>query len=429
MPTKRAIDRLLIWTQQRIKAKHLMEERLTKLLHNFPYSINFKIIKIAGTNGKGSVSAMLSSCLTSDNQSVGMFTSPHLVNVTERFRVNDQEINEAELEILATEVEAWLFDFVQIHGTQFTPTFFDVLILIAIAFFEKNKVAIAIFEAGVGGSNDATSYLPDTVSAITSIGLDHVAQLGNTLESVAKDKAGIAQSNSTLILSSSINDPLKEVIKKEIISKNITLVSTKNRRVSSSFSLEEPGFSYLIDQKTIQLQPSLKGHFQLRNLDLVIEIWRFLLSKKIVHRLESLQAVRATKWNARFEIIKKNPTWIFDAAHNEHALKALIISLDQMSNIEDRVLILGISKEKDAKKMLPIARQISKTVFLVDDFYKSTNNEVLINLASNIDFEQLESTKILKVINEVSQVFSKKIIVVTGSIFMIGQARNQLLNE
>lgn len=420
MQTNRTIDRLLTWTQS-VESKAPMEELFSALLKAFPIPTHFKIIKIAGTNGKGSVSAMLSSCLNADNQCVGMFTSPHLVNVTERFRVNEKEINEADLERLSKGLEKKLLDFVEVHGERFTPSFFDILILIAIKFFEEKKVNIAIFESGIGGAHGSISLLPDLVSVITSIGLDHCELLGNTLESIAIDKAGIAQPNSTLIVGNSINEPLQKVIKETIITKNIVFLSTKNRR---SFST-----SYMINEQEIVLQSSLKGRFQLQNLDLVIEIWLFLLSKKIVHRLESLQAVSVTKWNARFEIIKKKSTWILDAAHNEHAINALIISLNEISKVENRVLILGISKEKDAEKMLLLAPKIGKTVFLVDDFYKSTLNETLMNWAVNNDFDELKNSKIATAINNAAQYFAKKTIVVTGSIFMIGEARNQLLTK
>ena len=141
------INQILKWTSRRIGSKTAMNIRFSKLLSHFTQKINFQIIKVAGTNGKGSVSAMLSACLVEDGQGVGLFTSPHLVNITERFRVNETEIEENELEEIAQDVFDWLKDFVAFEGQSFTPSFFEVLILIAIEYFYKKGVTIAIIES------------------------------------------------------------------------------------------------------------------------------------------------------------------------------------------------------------------------------------------------------------------------------------------
>jgi len=416
------IDELLLLTQSRIGKKTAMQKRFSLICAHFQSKINFQIIKVAGTNGKGSTSAMLSACLHAEGKNVGLFTSPHLLHVRERFIVNEVEIADNELDVIALEIKNWLDKFLEIHGMAFMPSFFEILILVAIEFFNRKKVEIAIFEAGVGGSNDATSLLPNILALITSIGLDHSAQLGNTVESVALDKAGIAGSNSTLIVQNSIPSHLKNIIKHHVELQNIEFQISKNYIQTFETSLTATFASVIINEEKLELHPSLKGNYQKDNLNLVIAAWEFLLKKGIVQHVKSLQAVSDTIWNVRFEVMNNNSIWIIDAAHNEPAIQVLIESLNQVSDKRERVLLLGISKEKDYKKILKLASKISDKVYLTDDFYKALSIQELEIEVSKLELNNPRNgnlSELVTILNEKK----KQIIVVTGSIFMIGKAR------
>ena len=423
---KTIIDQLLEWTQQRIEEKTAMRERFSKLLLLYQNQLNFRIIKIAGTNGKGSTSAMLSACLTSDNQTVGLFTSPHLVHVSERFRVNDQMIDTKELETIAKEVQVTLKAFVAKEGSAFIPSFFEVLILIAICFFYKKKVKIAIFEAGIGGKNDAVSLLPDVLSAITSIGLDHEKQLGGTLKSVATDKAGIALNHSTLWVQSTIPNALHPIIQ-ENVNEGVSVFFTKEK--VKPHAANSTDFFIKINEQQQLVTPQLQGSFQLENLNLAANIFDFLYQKKLIHNLKSIKGIEQTQWQARFERIGQSPEFLVDAAHNEHALQALVIALNRINAAENRVLVIGISSEKDRKKMAYWLPKLAQTIYLVDDFYKATSAKQLLQAFSSVEVSNTNGYEMQSVLAEVKATYSKELIVLTGSIFMIGKARELIVQE
>ena len=278
-------------------------------------------------------------------------------------------------------------------------------------------------KAGVGGKNDATSLLPNIVSLITSIGKDHAAQLGNTLKEIAKDKAGIGQNDSTLIVQSAIDTQLLDIISKESQFQNTALLFSENY-ISK---VNKDRLQLKIGAQTLEVNPKLQGHFQRQNLNLVIETWLFLFKNNLVNHLASIKGIEQTNWNARFEIIEGNPTFIIDAAHNEPALKVLIHSLDEFVSYKNRILVLGISKEKDIKKMSPLIGQIASEVYLTDDFYKSNTIEILKNSISNISILNQEEQTLTALIDFIKKKHSNKTIIVTGSIFMIGKARMSIL--
>lgn len=416
------IDTLLKLTQTRIGEKLAMRERFILMVAHFYDKINFEIIKVAGTNGKGSTSAMLSACLNADGQRVGLFTSPHLLHVKERFRVDEQEIGEQKLEEVSAYIYQWLNEFLKHHGNAFMPSFFEVLILIAIEYFHRKKVEIAIFEAGVGGANDATSLLPNVLALLTSIGLDHAAQLGDTLESVAKDKAGIATRNSTLIIQKSIKPHLKNLIEAHCKTHQVRFETSKNYIQIFETSLYSTETTVVFNHKMLLLKPNLRGNYQKENLNLVIAAWQFLLNQKLVNSIESLEGVAQTKWNARFEIIGNSPTWLVDAAHNVPAFETLIQSLNQISTKKQRILLIGISKEKDYKKIIQLIPEISDTIYITSDFYKAIPIQELKNEILHLKLSNPENGDFPRLIEHL-QHQKDKIIVVTGSIFMIGKAR------
>ncbi len=420
------LTRLLKWCESRVNQKEAMKKRFSLYLDLLSDQINFDIIKVTGTNGKGSVAAMLSSCLTQSQKCVGLFTSPHLISVNERFRINDETVSIEEMEAVALQLEVLLKKKVSEAGSQFTPSFFEVLILIAILLFSKNGVEIAIFEAGIGGANDSTSLLPAVVSVITSIGLDHQKQLGETLEEIAIDKTGIAPTGTTLLVNSEIPEHLKAVIKAKAKG-NAVLVKESGAFISAyTFDLLQNHALATIDGRRFELEPSLPGYFQKQNLNLVIEVWLFLYNKGIVPNIEDISGVRFTKWEARFEVIRSKPTWILDAAHNPEAFAALIDSLNKVCSKDQRVLLFGNSEEKDFKTILKLIPAIADTIYFVDDFHKAIPKSVL---SAHCDRTAVGDSGDGTIENTIPLLMDRhpdNIIVAAGSIFMVGMVRESL---
>ena len=437
-PSNSYIEQLLQWTTQHVERRVPMRQRFAFWLRHFPAQPQFKMIKVAGTNGKGSVCAMLSACLVADEQCVGMFTSPHLMNMRERFRVNDVEIEDELLNQYAGHLLSWLKAMVDTNKVS-APSFFEALILLAIQYFNDCHVKIAIFEAGVGGSSDAVSLLSDEFSIITSIGMDHADKLGNSLNQIAIDKAGIARNGARLFVANTISDELFNIIQQTAAQNSVTCDRTEQlvhfqgiQNYQTLVSIDYSSVQSSIANQSFALKPSLQGHFQLENINTIAYVWHYLHQQNIARHLSSVMGMEQSIWQGRFEIIKTNinhqkRTWLIDAAHNPPALTALTNALNRISQHQDRILILGISKGKSIADLLQIVPSISYTIFLVDDFYNATPSDVL---AAQIIDSQPRRITIGDILSEISSAsFDNKLIVVTGSIYMIGQVRQVIISE
>lgn len=415
---------LLQWTQARIGSKVLMQERFGYLLHYFFHEIDFPIIKVAGTNGKGSVCAMLSACLSEAGKKVGLFTSPHLIAPTERFRIGAEEILTSDLDQLAQQWSRRLQTWVHQHGPAYTPSFFESLLLIGLDYFTQKKIDIAIFEAGVGGENDAVSLLPDFFSVLTNVGMDHHRQLGNTLEAIAKDKAGIARSG-TLIVNSRMEEKLKKIIRQRARENRVEVLESKNYIHPAS---DDNKICIEIGTDRVELAPSLKGTFQTENINLVLSAYQFLLEHGQLSSWIGISGLEKAYWPGRFEQLGTRPRWLIDAAHNEPGLSALKGALDSVSNKADRILIYGNSEEKDYPELLKLVPSLADEVYLVDDFYKAVPASIL---KKHLDpgIRILAPDTLPLALEHVQKYFPDHLIVVTGSIFMIGKARKWILQH
>lgn len=427
----KTLNILLTLTTKQIGKKEDFRFRFQDLLAFCQVDIPFDIIKVAGTNGKGSVSAMLTAGLVHSNKRVGTFTSPHLVHVKERFRINNKEVEENDIESIAQDVERIIFRYLAIKPSSYTPSFFEVLLLCALLLFKKEKVEIAIFEAGIGGSSDAVSLLPDIVGLITSVGKDHIEKLGPKLEDIASDKAGIVQAGSHLIVNHAIHTDLKKRIQSICQQRGV------NYQVSSSLvknfqtSLDGSEGHLSNEQNLIPITLPLIGSFQEENLNLVISLANWLFHNDIISELKGfLEGLRFTSWPARMERIGQSPQWIIDAAHNEPALLALKKSLAIMSQKDKRILIFGLSLEKEYQIMIPIAAQLANHIFLVDQFYKARTATELQSIFAQLPVPPYtEIVSLEEAVQKSHQHFKEKLVIVTGSIFMIGKARQIILDH
>ncbi|WP_298423438.1 cyanophycin synthetase [uncultured Kordia sp.] len=423
------LDELLNWCSNTISKKLPMKVRFDALLPLFTDKITFKIIKVAGTNGKGSTASMLASCLQYENTNVGLFTSPHLVSITERFRIKGVQVSLEEILDIVTELKPILYDFVAEKGAEYTPSFFEVLILIGIELFHKKGVEVAIFEAGVGGVNDSTSLLPNILALLTSVGLDHQEKLGETLEEVATNKTGIANPETTLIINSKIPNFLQEIISTTAKLNHVKYLTSNNYITNRTNDLYENKVTVHIEEASINLEPTLKGTFQKENLNLVIEACLFLKKIGVLKNIEAIKGVNTTQWEARFEVVGKNPVWILDAAHNPHALNALVESLDDVSTTQNRILLFGNSEGKDFQKMIALIPKISKTIYIVDSFHRAISQEIIAQQIDDSYVFNKGNGNIQDATEHIIRNHSDKTIVVAGSIFMVGEVRKQLVSK
>jgi dihydrofolate synthase / folylpolyglutamate synthase len=286
----------------------------------------FKTIHLAGTNGKGSVCNMLASILTQSGYTVGLFTSPHLLDFRERIRINGEVIP-----------ENYVIDFVKNNNSVFNkikPSFFEWSTALAFNYFESNKVDIAFIETGLGGRLDSTNIITPLVSVITSIGIDHTQYLGNTLEDIAKEKGGIIKANIPVVLGEGIE--MQSVFEK-IASKNNSPV-------------------HIATQNNNQPLSSLKGDFQKNNvataiavIDLIQQPFSKVTSESISKGLLSIKT--NTGLRGRWETLQNSPKVIADIGHNVHAIKQTVkeLELETYNNLH---IIWGMVAEKEVDKVI-----------------------------------------------------------------------------
>ena len=292
-----------------------------------------KCIHIAGTNGKGSVSSMLASILSQAGYKTGLYTSPHLIDFTERIRINGHCIPQSDVIEFISKT--------QIHIERIQPSFFELTVAMAFDYFNQEKVDIAIIEVGLGGRLDSTNVIQPELSVITSIGWDHMDLLGNTLESIAFEKAGIIKENRPVVCSRFIQSEALEVIKK------------KSELEQSTFYLSEPS------PKKFELALSLKGSYQKQNLDTVCTSVRVLQNMNYDIKEEDIttglqNVTQLSGLRGRWERLNDDPIVICDTGHNAEAIPYLIDQLEEEYPDVPKHIIWGMVSDKDRNKILKL---------------------------------------------------------------------------
>ena len=305
-----------------------------------------KFIHIAGTNGKGSCSSMIASILTESGYKVGLFTSPHIRDFRERIRVNGVMIPEKDvLEFIQR---------IQKMDLNFSPSFFEITFALALIYFEKENCDICVIETGLGGRLDATNIIVPELSLITNISLEHTAILGNTLEEIAVEKAGIIKEKVPVVISE-IRPETEEVFKR----------ISKLRR-APLYSADE-----LIDESTVKhYNLPLLGSYQLKNFKAVLAVLNILnpelkgISPKTIQK--GLDHVYENSGLAgRMQVISKEPLIILDVSHNEAGILPTLATVKGM-NKGKLFLLYGSSSDKDVRSILeqfPKDAEIHLTTF------------------------------------------------------------------
>lgn len=388
------------------------------------------IIKVAGTNGKGSVCAMLEACLNCSGQRVGMFTSPHLSRITERFRIAGIEVSLDALDGIAQEVLRAARRLVAEQGESHVPSFFEALIVMAILLFHEQRVTTAIIEAGVGGYADATSVLPGEVGVITSIGLDHQQQLGGSLEAIAADKAGIANAARRLILGPDIPPDLRAIIEKNAPSPEIVVCQAQvdDERVILGDLRHPTRIEVDADGKTRSITLPLLGRHQVSNFATVNAIIQALAQMAIISGIDCLEGVKQTSWAGRLEVVDTLPRLILDAAHNDQGMRALVDALDDLLPYGERVLLYGASLGKDYEACLPQLSRLAPEVYLVEGFYHAQPaSSIAARLPADCGYRKSFPSP-RQAIEYFSNHpgFGERTVIAAGSIYMIGELKSYL---
>ena len=319
-----------------------------------------KVIHVAGTNGKGSTIAYLSSILTAASYKTGKYTSPVVFEYLEKYQIDGQNISEQVFADIAQKVLKAVDDMVSEGKGQ--PTIFEVETAMAYLYFYESDCDVAIIETGMGGDMDATNVCSKVLaSVIVSISLDHIGFLGDTIEEIARHKAGIIKRNCPVIIYGQSTEVIR-VIEEVATSLNAPFV------VSKTDDVEEYPFIYKTDSGYIYegLAPSLMGTYQLKNLATVLEVVEQLKKQGFDIGLEAVKyGVNNAVWHGRFEKINDNPLFIIDGAHNPGAVRELRQTIERYYPKKKWIFIMGVLADKDFTREADMLSGMAKVVITV----------------------------------------------------------------
>ena len=317
-----------------------------------------KFIHIAGTNGKGSTAAMLSSILEEAGYRVGLYTSPFINRFNERMQVNHQPIPDEEL--------AALTEYVRPHADAMadSPTEFELITALAMVWFARQKCDIVVLEVGMGGELDSTNIIDVPEAAvIAAMGLDHVKELGPTMADIARAKAGIIKEGGRVV-SYGGNPEADEVIAAVCRARNASLCQPDfSAIVPGDFSLEGQTFSY---KGWRSLRIPLVGAYQMNNAAVVLETVEVLRQRGWSVSDEAVrQGLADTRWPARFEVLRRDPVFIVDGGHNPHGIRATAESLRRLFPGRKITFVTGVMADKDVEHILGLIVPLADQFFTV----------------------------------------------------------------
>lgn len=380
-----------------------------------------KTVHVAGTNGKGSVSHMLAAIFQQCGYKTGLYTSPHLKDFRERIKVNGDFIEEGFVVSFVEKIKK--------VSEEIDPSFFELTVVMALEYFAEQETDIAIIETGLGGRLDSTNVITPVLSIITNIGYDHTNILGDTLEKIAFEKAGIIKPNVPVVIGESLLET-KDIFLEKAKSTGSPIIFAQEK-----FSISNP----VLKSKELEIEVQenngvekekftldLNGIYQQKNLLTVLasvnELNRlgFNLEKKNI--LAALSAVKKTTGlHGRWDIIHQHPMIALDVAHNEDGIKQLLhqVSLCSYKNLH---IIFGIVKDKDADKILSLLPKKANYYFTKAQIPRALPEDELAAIASRYNLQGERFSEVNKALRTATDNASREdLIVICGSVFLVGE--------
>lgn len=374
-----------------------------------------KYVHVAGTNGKGSVASFLASILKQAGFKVGLYSSPHLVRFTERFRICDEEITQEKAGNLINELR-------EAFAPDEPPTFFEATTAMALVYFARENTDIAIMEVGMGGRLDATNVISPLVSVITNISLEHQFFLGSRLLDIASEKAGIIKKDVDVITGAtqpSVIALFKSLAKEK--SAPLWRVGKDVRYRTTGSGLHYFGLNRRING----LHPGLKGKYQFRNVALALAALERLEEKGFdISSSDIREGLEKTVWPGRMHVIGREPTIILDGAHNPAAIRALADSIRSDFKYRRVILVIGVMEDKDIGQLLRGIVPLSDyVIYTMPVYFRASRPEVLMAEAAPLGKPGEIAPQLRGALDRAKEMANPgDLIVVSGSLFTVGEA-------
>jgi dihydrofolate synthase/folylpolyglutamate synthase len=402
-------------------------ENITALLRGLghPHQ-SFPSVHVAGTNGKGSVSAMLSRILREHRLLVGLYTSPHLVSAKERILIGGRRVGARQWCGQLSRIKRTAEDLMAAGRLERQPTYFEALTALAFLEFKDRGVDIAVLEVGMGGRFDATNVVTPLVSVITTIAKDHQKNLGRTLRSIAFEKAGIIKPGIPVV-SGARKGPARAELERRARERGAPFYDAFGR--GTEFEVRKAVRGYLFKYRSqtgiYEYTPGLEGKHQGSNAAVAIaaaeileRTWRPLEEERIIRGIER------TEWKGRLEIVSENPQVILDGAHNEEGIASLVTYLKEIVR-HPVILVFGVLKDKEIGSMARLLFPEAGTVILTRAPYRrSASPEDILRAAPSFrDKIRLEPDVKKAVRLAISESRGRIPIVIAGSLFLAGEVK------
>ena len=381
-----------------------------------------KCVHLAGTNGKGSTAAMLESIFRSAGYRTGLYTSPHLLDVRERIQVNRK--------LIATDHFAGLMQRIAPFIEKYNATYFETLTVLAFLYFAESKLDVIFLETGLGGRLDATNVIVPILSIITSISLEHTQHLGDTLEKIAGEKAGVAKPGVPCLIGELPGDAEKVV--SAVCERQNAPLHRASDMVQATMLNDKPGalsFKAAGNKYSGAVQLGLNGAHQMANAALalaaceVLDNTGFCLPRNLARN-----GLKNVSWPGRFQILGQHPAVVLDVAHNPASVQCLMTQLDKMYAGKKIYVVIGLMQDKDIQQ---IASMVSRVAYAVQpvasDFYRALQAHDLLQQFSRYDVVLFDGKTVAQGVTNVLQVCEKEdVVCITGSHYIAGEAMHTI---
>ena len=385
-----------------------------------------RTIHVAGTKGKGSVAAMIAQILNTSGYKTGLYASPHFHTLRERITIDDSLISEAEFAAAMAEVRPFI-EFMKRETSFRQLTYFEALTALAFVYFQKKRLDFQVLEVGLGGRLDATNVVPNpTVCIITSISLDHTQILGNTLEEIAREKAGIIKSGCRAVISPQ-PEQAASVISDICREEKAAVVWVGKDVIWHKISSDLHHQSLVIETKTgtYQVNIPLLGDFQLENAATAVAASEILASNGFAISVASIvEGLAQVKWPGRFQILQQQPAIVIDGAHNVASMKRLVHNVKAYFPRKRILLVFGTSCDKDIPEILNELVSLSPQVVVTQASHsRAAPLSTLVAEFTKRGIEPESRETVAKAISRALSLASKTdVICVTGSLFVVAEA-------
>ncbi|OCL25287.1 folylpolyglutamate synthase/dihydrofolate synthase [Orenia metallireducens] len=388
------------------------------------------IIHVAGTNGKGSTSAILTAIYKEAGYKVGTYTSPHITEFNERIRINNINISNQDLEELIEEMKPVIN---RVARELELPTYFEVITALAFLYYYRQEVDLLVLEVGLGGRYDATNAMKSSlVSIITNVSLDHTDRLGNDLEKIAWEKAGVIKEGQVVITATE-DDIVEKQIAKVANEQNAELININNKFkwIEHRSDLSCQVFDLKSSKRVYtKLQLPLLGRHQVLNTATAIGAIEAIEDRYPLTIEEIKSGISKVRWPGRVEVLFSNPTIILDGAHNIAGAKTLLNVLDKL-DYQNLFLVLSILGDKDVEGIVSsIVPKATKVILTQNSSNRVIDIESLKDKVERYNSNIETQLKLEKAVESaVAEAKQDDLILISGSLYTVAEARSFLLKE